>query len=228
MIYYYREEAPPQLVKAMDWSKEMLFKHFEGLKIEEGETFPECWIAGGALSSFFTNRVPRDIDIFTTSNKSADSLNHYMKYNFTERYNHENSIGLINRENFYNYEIVKTIYAEDPELTLEQFDFTVSCAAVTPDFIVFHDTYFVDLLSKNLVPVYTRDITTLFPRMQKFMNKGYKMEKEHMQTIMETIALAKESELEVSDKEEVVDKTTGRDIKINSYGKLIMGNVVEK
>lgn len=151
MIYASQSLAPEQLKQGMERFRPFL------------EKIPACWVAGGAVRSFFAGEKIQDVDCFFLSSEMAtkakdalladQEIKAQVLYENDHVYKMSCKLGLI--------DLVRRPFLS-PTQTLEGFDFTVCCAAVAwqsesvPSaerqlLLVYHDTFFIDLAKRRLV-----------------------------------------------------------------------------
>ncbi len=136
-----------------------------------------CWIAGGALRDFFSYGYPHsDIDIYFSDEYELERAKEY----FNEKvWNNEGAelIGDFTNSIDYRYkkhhfQLIK-IYFPGPQETIDNFDFTVCCAAVDTVEVIHHDTFFIDLAARKLVINSLPKPLSTMQRMQKYIKKGF-------------------------------------------------------
>ncbi|MFW6311148.1 MAG: hypothetical protein ACOC1K_02820 [Nanoarchaeota archaeon] len=69
--------------------------------------------------------------------------------------------------------IIKSFFYESPKKTVDDFDFTVCCAAISKSDVIYHDTFFVDLARRKLVINNLRLPINTLKRIQKYQRKGF-------------------------------------------------------
>lgn len=156
----------------------------------------ECWIGGGAVRDFFQHgRHLRDIDIY------FPDPNHFMKARLYLT-NRKNSIFMSNsncekiryiresedinsffdlkeeKEEYLEIDLIK-IHSVSPQVTISNFDFTISSAAVTRDKFFCHRRFKEDLENKELIPLNILPNSILF-RLQKMNKYGFSMKYDNL------------------------------------------------
>lgn len=159
MNYITYDNCNPRLKSAIDWGREVLFNNLSGV---------DCWIAGGALRSFFSNQEPTDIDVYcqdqSTHAKILTQLEAKLKLksHFTNR----------NTVTLGEFDIVKHFYS-DPFECIDDFDFTICCAAVTKDELYIHTDFFQDLAARELICNNTQHSVKSIKRAFKYQSYGF-------------------------------------------------------
>lgn len=170
----------------------------------------ETWIAGGALREYFLNKkITTDIDLYFTNDKNFDlAKNWLLNPNFQPIdviMKHVTSISeakkaqvvraVVNRPigkivlenesaiklqyNDVKIDLVKK-YRTDPVITIKDFDFTVTMAAI--DFNKFYcaSSYFIDLINRDLVINSYHHPFSTFQRLQKYIKNGFSIDRANM------------------------------------------------
>lgn len=129
-----------------------------------------CWIAGGSMRSFLTGDRVKDIDIF-----SADPQNTLDAFKADTRFSKsvENEfIAHFYKDNL-RYEVIKKYPFESQRQTIENFDFTIICAAWGPEGLTVDDRFYVDNAQKRLVVKSLPKPLSSMKRALKYAHKGY-------------------------------------------------------
>lgn len=164
MILHSYDSAPTALRAAIDRGRKLLLS-------DESLT---CWIAGGALRRFFAReRQASDIDLFFPGEGERVVVQaSLIAQGFSVSFENENVLRMTKER--IAFDLVKK-YFPDPEATIEAFDFTVACCAVTRARIVHHDDFFIDLAARRLrINALPFPVSTLY-RLQKYIRNGYAM-----------------------------------------------------
>lgn len=149
----------------------------------------EVVLAGGFIRAVVSGESPRDIDLFVNSDKRSDSRD-WMRD--AEVYQHsseikENDQDWVIKENGLQLgvQVVWRYPFKNPHEILEQFDYTVTKAAIwfdvgnkniKSDYIgIYHERFYQDITRKLLTYSNDRDNEYLMsiPRLIKYIQKGY-------------------------------------------------------
>jgi hypothetical protein len=133
-----------------------------------------CWIAGGALREYFTkgNAHASDVDVFFPNKNQFDTAKKVL-VGLKSRLTFENDriTNFIHKK--HKVQLISTKYFNNPMATLQEFDFTVCCAAVDRRNVYLHETFFMDLAKKRLVINSLPYPLSTMQRMQRYVQKGY-------------------------------------------------------
>lgn len=129
-----------------------------------------CWVAGGAVRSHLCGEKPKDIDIFS---KDPDTI----VAAFEAADNYTKTFGNEFFQNFKKgdttYQVIKKYQYDSPQATIDSFDFTVICAAVSSEGLVYNERFFMDNAQKRLViNALPLPLSTL-KRALRYATKGY-------------------------------------------------------
>lgn len=175
-------------------------KYFKRLILEELKPICITWVAGGCVRDYFSiGKLDSDIDLFFPDVQSFEKAKDYLLNTTTQiiirtepadnpeaddkiitetidkplaklTFENDNALKVIYRGR--RFDLVKK-YFPSPELTISEFDFTVSCAAVDLGKVFTHETFFIDLAKKQLmVNKLPFPLSTMW-RMQKYIRKGF-------------------------------------------------------
>ncbi len=147
-----------------------------------------CWIAGGALRKIFANEhhLDADIDIYFPSNGDHQTAKrNLLDRGAKENRQTENAISL--ELGGFLYDLVKIEYKSALE-TIEEFDFTVCCAAVDRENLYYHKAFFKDLENKELYVNNFKNSGIILGRLQKYIKKGYSAPSDALISITHYIA----------------------------------------
>lgn len=165
MITYEYEKSPEQVRQALDYFRHQLFDRLPG----------RCWVAGGAVRDWFaTGFVRKDVDVFTPDDEAMTDVQRLIQEGpLKGKVAYETSTVVGYATEAGKVEVVR-MHFPTPEATIEQFDFTVVCAAVdTERRLVVHDTFFIDLSGRRLVVNALPFPLSTLERMQKMIKLGY-------------------------------------------------------
>lgn len=163
------DQVLPQLHSCVAYFTHLFFKHLVDINV---------WIAGGALRDWFETGKLTESDIDFFSNTRTDLCKTLLvlrkKYKFR--------VFAINKRVIKGWctiggknvkvDLIKILF-DNPEHTIDQFDFTVCCWAVDRNKVVYHPSAPFDLLHKRLVINNLPFPLSTFQRMQKYLKRGY-------------------------------------------------------
>ena len=140
-----------------------------------------CWIAGGAIRDFFLDEKRNDIDLFfKTTDDQLKAQNFLISKGFRILRKHPNNCSLSrNDDELYGLMVIEN----NPQSTLEFFDYTVCAAALDTNLEFLHHVDFFDhIKEKKLVRTQQSDrwIITNVKRLRKFLKKGYSIDKKNL------------------------------------------------
>jgi len=169
------------------------------------DDWQNMYVAGGAITSIFTNKEVNDLDFYFTSKKYYTEILDAIISNSTIVSVTEKSI-LVNHSgqllNFILFDIFES--AND---IFNKFDFTVVMGAynIKKDKLILHDDFLLDVAKRKLV----FNNGTLYPilsllRVNKYVKRGYTISRNDMVRIALTI-----SELNISSYEELSNHIGG-------------------
>ncbi len=133
-----------------------------------------CWIAGGCLRDYFMGiPIKTDIDLFFPDDETRKKCVNYFKTAEAEIV-WESDNGMKLKYKGKTYDIIKH-YFDNPQKTIDAFDFTVSAFAVDRVAVYFHPTAFMDLAKRQLmINVITFPASTM-SRAFRYYKKGFTM-----------------------------------------------------
>lgn len=130
------------------------------------------WIAGGALRSFLVGDKVKDLDIFSNDPAAVESA-----FEADESFKKGNSNQFIT--NFYKdglcYQVIKQYTYATPQETIDNFDFTIICAAIGKDGIIADERFYIDNAQKRLVVKSLPKPLSTVKRAMKYSRRGYFM-----------------------------------------------------
>ena len=145
----------------------------------------ECWVAGGAITSLFTNSKINDFDIYFKNKKELSDLLYDLEGEFTLM-SHTNKATLISRSG-QDAQLIRFRYFDNTDEIFDTFDFTACMGAYSPkeDKFYFHD----DFMKHNSQKILVFNPKTAFPyismlRVDKYKQKGYRISKPELTKIM--------------------------------------------
>ena len=162
-----------------------LFDYFDNLILNELGNC-DCWIAGGAVRDFFDfGFVNSDVDLYFSSDYEYYKANRILSQH--EIIDESLSAKLIRTEKCMIH-LVKKHYYSVPQETIDHFDFTVCCAAVSKNAFCYHRNFFKDLRVKELLlHSLTYPLSTL-QRVVKYRRKEFTISNHTLMTIVNKIA----------------------------------------
>lgn len=177
-------------------------KYFNKLILNEMKPICMVWVAGGCVRDYFSvGKLTSDIDLFFTCVEDFEKCKKYLMEETIRKVTRTEPADLPDAEDkvieetidkplakslFENDNVLKVLYRgrhfdlvkkyfPTPELTIAEFDFTVSCAAVDHGKVYTHNTFFIDLAKRQLmINKLPFPLSTMW-RMQKYIKKGYYM-----------------------------------------------------
>lgn len=177
--YYASEDMPEPVKECFQTFKESILNHI-----------PEninCWVAGGAVRSFFENTPPNDMDVYFASDKDFELFKSWLGQQanvvtIMESEKHEKVLW-----GDVELDLMKKWF-DTPEDSLYSFDFVVCSAAVAHDHLVFHHDFFMCLGARSLQlnNAHVNPVNTLM-RMQKYAKYGYAMSPEEVKKLIGVI-----------------------------------------
>lgn len=149
-----------------------------------------CWIAGGALRSYFTGDKVVDYDLFFPSQIEYDKAKQYFLNNDDNskkiEVKWESDNGMKIRYNGRTFDLVKKFFTS-PQESIQEFDFTVSMLAIDTEKVYHGETTFIDLAKKQLMLNKLPYPASTMKRAFKYYKKGYTMCVGEMRKLAEAI-----------------------------------------
>lgn len=170
--------------------------YFDNLFFKYLDPNCNCWIAGGAIRSYFCQEPIRDIDIYFPSAEEfskfkllglAPDNSHRAEIRLNDSYQTDNS-RKVSAEGLSTppLDLVK-LHRPTPLDCLKTFDFVACCAALTRNYMLYHENFFIDNLSKRL-NLNTTDLTFQnIQRLQKYNKKGYTMDNTNLKLMYNSL-----------------------------------------
>ena len=147
----------------------------------------DVWVAGGSVRAWFASERIYDIDLFFSDEAVRNFALKYILEKGGELVYENGNVDKV-KYNDRIFDFCKKYY-DDAEDCIDEFDYTVSQAAVTVDEFVCDDRFFMDLASKRLAfNKITYSASTLY-RFQKYVRKGYWMCKGEMVKLIQALQL---------------------------------------
>jgi len=171
-------------------------KYFNKLILDELKDIAICWVCGGCVRDYFSvGKLTSDIDIYFQSEDDYLKVKKYLVDDSIRKVTETGDDNVVTIKTFpkkkakvifENDNVTKVIYNgrqfdlcrkyfTDAATTIQEFDFTVCCAAVDIKQVYHHDTFFIDLSKRQLmINKLPFPLSTMW-RMQKYIQKGYFM-----------------------------------------------------
>jgi len=150
-----------------------LIKNDKSIYMENKNAY--CWIAGGALRSYFSKGyVDSDIDVFFVYKLQFEIVRDILIKNNDVKTGYSDE----NISNFYykgkKIQLISRFYYNNMQDCINSFDFTVTCCAIDIDGkIIHHPRFFQDLAMRKLVINKLPFPIATLERLQKYIKKGY-------------------------------------------------------
>lgn len=194
-------EEPNKLASSIIYTKilqlDRLQYHLK--KILFDHTTANVVVAGGYITKRLQNEHPNDIDLFFSDRKDIARLilDFRKKLKFKHSYIGKNLIrGTVEINNKkMKLDLVKRLFQSAKD-TLEHFDFTICCFAITKDTYCYHVDAPFDLLQKKLNINHILYPAATMMRLQKYVQRDFTYCKGVVRRIMEKI---KKEEVVVGD-----------------------------
>ena len=146
----------------------------------------KCWIAGGALRDYFMAvKIITDYDLFFPNEIEYEKAKTFFKTKNAE-VKWESDNGMKIKYNDRTFDLVKK-YFENPQMTIDAFDFTVSMFAVDNDKIYYGESSFIDLAKRQLMINKITYPASTMSRAFRYYKKGFVMCQGEMKKIVEAI-----------------------------------------
>ncbi|MFW5847460.1 MAG: hypothetical protein ACOCVF_00880 [bacterium] len=164
----------------------------------------DCWLAGGSLRDYFMGiPITTDYDLFFPNQKEFDKAQKLFKENDCEvKWESENGMKVVYENR--TYDLVKKFF-DDPQKTIDAFDFTVSMFAVDGDKMYYGETTFIDLAKRQLmINKITYPASTL-NRAFKYHKKGFSICLGETKKIIDSIRNMSTNETKQNKNDENID-----------------------
>lgn len=168
-----------QLTNAVDRYNKIILLELKGADIK-------CWLAGGALRDYFMGvPIKTDYDVFFPSEIEYEKAKFYFKAKgATVKWESDN--GMKVKYNHKTYDLVKK-YFDNPQVTIDAFDFTVSMFAVDSEKVYVGETTFIDLAKRQLMINKITYPASTMSRAFRYYKKGFTMCQGEMRKVVEAI-----------------------------------------
>lgn len=133
------------------------------------------WIAGGALRDYFQRKpLTSDVDVFFRSEADVEQAISSLDASGAQKiYSQERLEGYLIRG--LHIQLVKRRFFPTPADTIDGFDFTVCCGAVSHDGeVVIHEDFFEDLAAQRLAIHNLNYPLGTLARLARYIEKGFK------------------------------------------------------
>lgn len=162
------------------------------------------WIAGGALRAHFANEKVKDIDVFFPSRSAFKAVWKKIEDNSEVLVDNGTVRRILYLTQKTPIDLVKRPFSS-LTATLEAFDFTVACAALSSCALYFHKDFFYDLAGRRLrINALPFPAATLV-RLQRYAHRGYHACPETMRQLALAINGASREALEAENLYHAID-----------------------
>jgi hypothetical protein len=169
--------------------KNKLEKHVNGNDVLALLAKAKCFIAGGAITSIFSNKDINDVDVYFRDFNSLklvlkslfcvdddDGSDYFDISSFSAVYSNHTKKSIMFTKNNLNLQLIYFKFFNSPQEIFDTYDFTVNMGAYDceKDEFVFHPDFMKDLAQRRL----TINTNTAFPiismlRVEKYRERGY-------------------------------------------------------
>jgi len=164
--------------KTINVNKTLTLVYFNNLILQElKKNGINCWIAGGVLRDYFTEKpLKSDCDIFFPNMTEFDKAKKYLQSKGAKTiWESVNGMKVTYKGN--TYDLVK-IFAKNPMDTIARFDFTISMLATDGNDLYYGNNTLKDLQDRKLVINTIVNPLSTLKRVLKHYKKGYTMSAE--------------------------------------------------
>lgn len=164
--------------KPININKNLTLVYFNNLILKElKKNSVNCWIAGGVLRDYFSDKpLKSDCDIFFPNVSEYDKAKNYLLSKGAKTiWESDNGMKVSYKGN--TYDLVK-IFAKNPTDTIGRFDFTISMFATDGNDIYYGNNSLKDLQDRKLVINTIVNPLSTLKRVLKHYRKGYTMSAE--------------------------------------------------
>lgn len=145
-----------------------------------------CWLAGGALRDYFMGiQIATDYDIFFPNETEYEKTKTFFKAKNAEII-WDSDNGTKVKYNNKKFDLVKKFF-DNPQATIDEFDFTVSMLAVDNEKIYHGETTFIDLAKRQLMINKITYPASTMSRAFRYYKKGFSMCAGEMKKMVEAI-----------------------------------------
>jgi hypothetical protein len=164
--------------KPINVNKTLTLVYFNNLILQElKKNGINCWIAGGVLRDYFTEKpLKSDCDIFFPNVTEFDKAKKYLQSKGAKTiWESDNGMKVTYKGN--TYDLVK-IFTKNPTDTISRFDFTISMLATDGNDLYYGNNTLKDLQDRKLVINTIVNPLSTLKRVLKHYRKGYTMSAE--------------------------------------------------
>jgi hypothetical protein len=164
--------------KTINVNKTLTLVYFNNLILNElKKNGINCWIAGGVLRDYFTEKpLKSDCDIFFPNITEFDKAKKYLQSKGAKTiWESDNGMKVTYKGN--TYDLVK-IFTKNPMDTISRFDFTISMLATDGNDLYYGNNTLKDLQDRKLVINTIVNPLSTLKRVLKHYRKGYTMSAE--------------------------------------------------
>lgn len=145
------------------------------------------WVAGGSVRDHFLGKgLSTDVDLFFPNKKEFNKAYRLLIDEFGGKVVWDSDNGCKIKTPKYTFDLVKK-YFEDPQKTIEAFDFTVSMFAVNSERVFFGETSFIDLAKQQLMVNKITYPASSVKRAFRYYEKGFRMCQGEMKKLIEAV-----------------------------------------
>ena len=172
----------------------------------------KCWLAGGALRDYFAGiPVNTDYDLFFPNEIEYEKTKTYFKAKDAETI-WESDNGMKVKYNGKKFDLVKK-YFDNPQTTINAFDFTVSMFAVDAEKVYYGESTFIDLAKRQLMINKITYPASTMSRAFRYYKKGFRMCVGEMRKMVEAIQDMPKVEKEPNDNIVEENNSSGENMK---------------
>jgi hypothetical protein len=164
--------------KPINVNKTLTLVYFNNLILQElKKNGINCWIAGGVLRDYFTEKpLKSDCDIFFPNVTEFDKAKKYLQSKGAKTiWESDNGMKVTYKGN--TYDLIK-IFAKNPMDTIARFDFTISMLATDGNDVYYGNNSLKDLQDRKLVINTIVNPLSTLKRVLKHYKKGFTMSAE--------------------------------------------------
>jgi hypothetical protein len=133
-----------------------------------------CWLAGGALRDYFAGvKINTDYDLFFPNETEYDkAVKYFNSKEVVVKWESENGMKIVHNKR--TFDLVKKFF-NNPQETIDAFDFTVSMFAVDTEKVYYGESSFIDLAKRQLMINKLTYPASTMSRAFRYYKKGYQM-----------------------------------------------------
>ena len=146
----------------------------------------KTWLAGGAVRDYFMGvKITTDYDLFFPSELEYEKAKTFFKAKDSE-IKWESDNGMKVKYKSKTFDLVKKFF-DNPQITIDNFDFTVSMFAVDNEKVYFGESTFIDLSKRQLMINKITFPASTMSRAFRYYKKGFIMCQGEMRKMVEAI-----------------------------------------